>query len=121
MQQTLNVVHLLAKLRHTRLDILHVVGQALRLRTHGIDARAAICGGFLHAFLQNSHLGVQLVGGVQGLLHEGPQRCIIRVDRAAQIPLPLQKLSHLFLQLNHVLGNSAGGLGGEHRAAKSAD
>jgi hypothetical protein len=86
----LNVVHLLSEFRHARLNILHIVGKALRLRAHGVDARAAICGGFLHALLQNAHLGVQLVGGIQGLLHQSSQRRVVGVDCAAEIPLPLQ-------------------------------
>ena len=94
MQQALNVVHLLRQFPHARLNILHVVGKALRLRGHGVDARAGIGLHFLHGFLDERHLSIQLVHGIRRLLNQRPQRGAIGIHGAAQALLRLRELVH---------------------------
>ena len=83
LQQVLHIGDLLRKLPDAGLHFLQIVLQALGGLGHRSDARSGIGLHFLHDFLQDAHLRVQLIGIVEGLLHQRFESGAIGIEGAA--------------------------------------
>ncbi len=83
LQQVLHIGELLRQFPDARLHFLQIVLQALGGLCHRSDARSGIGLHFLHNFLQVAHLRVQLIGIVEGLLHQRFDSGAVGVESAA--------------------------------------
>jgi len=100
------------------LQVRDVVGEALDLSAHGVQARAGGGGKILSVLLDGGHAGAELVDGVERLLDQGSLHGGILRDGRLHGLLALDQLGHSCLQFNDFARDGAGRRGSQQRAAQ---
>jgi hypothetical protein len=123
----LEVDELLIEFADARFDFLEIVGEALELCGHGIEASAGIGLNILDGLLERGHSGIELVDGVGGLLHEGFLDSMVLGHLGLKSLLTLEESADVALELDNFAGDgesgpraddTAGESAGEHSAGK---
>ena len=120
LQRVLDVGEFLIELAEARLQIGDVIGEALDLRAHGVQARAGSGGKILRIFLDRGHADVQLADGVERLLDQRLLHGGILRDGGLHGLLALNQLADAGLQFDDFARHGAGGRRSEQGAAQGS-
>jgi hypothetical protein len=121
---------LLIELAETRLNFFEIVGEALNLRRHGVEARARVGLNVLHRLLHGADGAVELADVVAGLLDEGLHDGVILRHLGREVLLTLEQVGDVALELDDFAGDGLGGPrtdeaasdgGSEHDRTKNRD
>jgi len=96
----LEINELLVKLAKAGFDFLEVVGEALDLRGHGVQARTGIGLNILDGLLERAHGGAQLANRVVGLADERLHDGVVLGDLGGKILLTLKQGGDVALEFN---------------------
>ena len=100
MDGALKIDELLIEFAEAGFNFFEIVGKALNLGGHGVQASAGVGLHVLHGLLDAAHGGVEFADVVAGLLDESFEDGVVRGDLRGHVLLTLKKRGDVALQVD---------------------